>query len=302
MCYPVSTSMHLCFDNDYRVSAGEQGARIAKCGFQFLDYNFLDWQVDPRSPFLQDNWLDWVLKTGEAVEKAGAKFNQAHAPVHKSIACRTVATRDLQLRAIEACGRLGIPWLVFHTLDGVEDYTFDFNRDYFTTLLDACHKFNVGMAIENSWPIRSFCPLSKTEGLVQLVDYINDPLVGICWDTGHGNVVGKSRYGWRGDVQCAFEDAADQYAQLTKIGKRLKALHVNDNGGMDDDHLEPFAGTVNWNDVMRALRDIGYEHSFTFEAHNAVVHLPEALKNRKIALLHDIGEALVHWDEAHPFA
>lgn len=298
--YPVSTSNHLRFDTDYRVSCAEQALRTVRAGFTHLDYNFLDWHSDARSPFVGERWLDWVKETGEAVFAAGADFNQAHAPTR---GFGELSMRDLQLRAIEGCGALGIPWMVYHSIrnDLTDDSVFDENINYFRTLLDAAHKYNVGIAIENIWPIMEKCPLSRTENLIRLVDALNDPLVGICWDTGHGNVIGRSRYVWRTEMQGHLAEAGDQYRQLTMIGKRLKALHIDDNDGLDDNHVEPFEGCINWNEVMRGLRDIGYEHSFTFECHFAVRRIPEHLVDRKIALLHDIGEALVHWDEEHPF-
>ena len=43
---------------------------------------------------------------------------------------------------------------------------------------------------------------------------------------------------------------------------------------------------------MRALDEIGYEHSFTFEAHNAARGLPEPLKDEGARLLYRMGEAL----------
>jgi sugar phosphate isomerase/epimerase len=85
----------------------------------------------------------------------------------------------------------------------------------------------------------------------------------------------------------------DQYSAITKIGKRLKCLHIHDNNGHDDDHIAPFDGTVSWKDVMRGLKDAGYEHSFTFEAHNSVKRLPDNCKDDKIRFLLKVGEALV---------
>jgi sugar phosphate isomerase/epimerase len=59
-------------------------------------------------------------------------------------------------------------------------------------------------------------------------------------------------------------------------------------------HLMPGIGQIAWGDVIRALDDIGYEHSFTFEAHNAVRGVPEACRDAAARLLHDVGVALVN--------
>ena len=58
-------------------------------------------------------------------------------------------------------------------------------------------------------------------------------------------------------------------------------------------HLMPGHGNSKWDDVIRALDDIGYAHSFTFEAHNAIRGVPEALKDAAARLLHDVGVELV---------
>ena len=52
------------------------------------------------------------------------------------------------------------------------------------------------------------------------------------------------------------------------IGKRLRALHINDNRGEKDDHLLPYLGYVEWEPVLRALKEIGYAGDFTYEIHN----------------------------------
>ena len=49
-------------------------------------------------------------------------------------------------------------------------------------------------------------------------------------------------------------------------GDRLIALHINDNDASRDQHLMPFGmGNVDFKDVMRALRDIGYRGLFNLE-------------------------------------
>ena len=295
--YPVSTSIHLRFDFEYKVPVTAQIERIAKCGFRHLDFNFLDWHGDPHSPFLGDGWESWIDSAGNAAAKNGADFNQAHAPVGTcGLGNNIPKLCELQLRAIKACGTLGVPWMVFHAIYQNGPEFFDVNVEHFRSLLDTCHKYNVGMAIENIWVVNQDCPIWRTEELIRLVDMIDDPLVGICWDTGHGNMTGNS-HNWRARCLPELKKYGNQYNEITKLGKRLKALHIDDNNGMDDDHIAPFDGTINWDDVMRALRDIGYEHSFTFEAHNALRRVPESLVDDRIRYLHKLGETLAAWND-----
>ena len=77
--------------------------------------------------------------------------------------------------------------------------------------------------------------------LVHLIDSYSDDRIGACLDTGHANMVYK-----------------DQYDAIIKLGHRLHCTHINDNLGKDDLHLAPFSGTVKWESVMKALKDIDY--------------------------------------------
>ena len=44
------------------------------------------------------------------------------------------------------------------------------------------------------------------------------------------------------------------------------ALHINDNRGNGDEHIIPYFGTMNLDEIMNALINIGYNGYFTFEA------------------------------------
>lgn len=293
MSYPVSTSIHLVRDEAYRIPIEEIVGRTVGAGFRYLDFNFLDLQNSLSSPFVQDDWLRFVDRAGETAAKYGACFNQAHAPVHNGVRYPGMTDADVtrfQERAIIACERLGIPWMVFHAIYTSDSDWFAINHRIFDPLLEFSRKHGVGIALENTWVKLQDVPLWRTETLIELADSFHDPMVGICWDTGHCNV-----YGGKAELK----QYTNQYTEITKLGKRLKALHIDDNFGVVDDHLAPFEGLINWSEVMRALRDIGYEHSFTFEAHNAVRRIPmqhRALFEAKMRYLHEVGETLVRWD------
>ena len=65
---------------------------------------------------------------------------------------------------------------------------------------------------------------------------------------------------------------------LIKLGHRLQCTHINDNLGKDDLHLPPFSGTVKWETVMKALREINYTGALNLEIglNNAA---PDSLKD-----------------------
>ena len=82
----------------------------------------------------------------------------------------------------------------------------------------------------------------------EFCEYLDHPLFGCCRDTGHANCEGL------------------QYNEIVAIGDKLDALHFNDNTGNGDDHVLPYCGTMNLDDVMQGLIDIGFSGYLTFEA------------------------------------
>lgn len=91
--------------------------------------------------------------------------------------------------------------------------------------------------------------IPDARGLHELIDLVGSPHLGICLDTGHLNIKGGSQ----GDF-------------IRFAGPRLKALHIHDNEGKEDQHILPFScGSINWQEVVGALREIGYRHLFNFE-------------------------------------
>ena len=83
--------------------------------------------------------------------------------------------------------------------------------------------------------------------MAEFCDYVNHPLFGACWDTGHANCEGH------------------QYEDIIAMGDRLKAIHFNDNRGEKDEHLMPFMGTMSMDDIMHGLLDMGFKGYFTLE-------------------------------------
>ena len=85
-------------------------------------------------------------------------------------------------------------------------------------------------------------PLSSATTLVRLIeDRLEGIDVGICLDYGHAHLMG--------DLGEAIET----------ISGYLWTTHVHDNSGRRDDHLVPFAGTIDWDAAMMETQKIGYD-------------------------------------------
>ena len=90
--------------------------------------------------------------------------------------------------------------------------------------------------------------LSDPATLVQLIeDELEGMDVGICLDYGHAHLMG--------DLGDAIET----------LSGHLWTTHVHDNRGQRDEHLGPFAGTIDWDSAMMETQKIGYDDVLMFE-------------------------------------
>jgi sugar phosphate isomerase/epimerase len=91
-------------------------------------------------------------------------------------------------------------------------------------------------------------PLSGAEGLVHAIeDQLEGVDVGICLDYGHAHLMT--------DVAEAVET----------VSGHLWTTHVHDNRGKRDEHLVPYAGSINWEEAMMTTQKIGYDGVLMFE-------------------------------------
>ena len=103
--------------------------------------------------------------------------------------------------------------------------------------------------------------------------------IDLCWDFGHMNVN-------------TFGGDNDQRDAIRRAGSRIKVLHVHDNcGGRPDEHLPPYLGSVDWDNTLPVLKEIGYKGNFNFEV------LPTNIPGEKIEYfaryLVDIGKKFI---------
>ena len=234
---------------------------MARSGFKYIDYSFYD-VLSENSPFMQDDdsmWRQEVADAAAAAAELNMKFVQAHTPNYNPAAdCDHERCIRAVKRTLEACGMLGIPNAVLHTsysrqhlYPADKDAYFQFNREFIRKLLPTAEKHGVTICVENSTSgnMQGMYFFMTASEMNDFIAYMDHPLVGACWDTGHALIEGKT----------------DQYADLLELGKKLKAVHIHDNNGADN-HLAPYCGALQLDRVVRGLLDISFPGYFTFEA------------------------------------
>ena len=91
-------------------------------------------------------------------------------------------------------------------------------------------------------------PIANPGSLVRLIEDDLDGIdAGICLDYGHAHMMGDLAEG------------------IEAISGHLWTTHIHDNGGRRDDHLVPYAGSVNWDLAMMETQKIGYDGVMMFE-------------------------------------
>lgn len=256
--------MKLCTTTGGLESYTSSAAEAVRCfegtGFQLLDFNFYRVRQN-GSPFLSEEWEKWVQSICAAADRLGVSFVQAHSPDGN---CMAGPEEREQLifatnRCIHACALMGIQNLVVHpgTAEGVGyDQFLTENSAYFQALYPAMEEYGVNVLIENSaernMPNRPF--FFTGQEMKAFLDDMNHPLLHACWDTGHANMRGM-----------------DQYEGMTVLGEHLRAVHIQDNMGTEDEHLAPMMGTCDMDEILTALLDMGFSGPFTFEADNLLL-------------------------------
>ena len=114
------------------------------------------------------------------------------------------------------------------------------------------------------------------EGMLRLISAVGRDNVGICLDTGHAHLAGLK---------------VSEF--ILRAGDKLKALHVDDNAGHTDDHLLPCGkGTIDWGEVVPALRPVGYDGLFNFEV-SGESKCPKPVQELKLGYALELAELMI---------
>ena len=259
----TSNIMRVIHGSRRRYTLPESIEAMKKAGYDRVDVCLWSY-CGEGAPMALDTWEDFVGEIKEASEKFALPVYQTHGNTVNGTNWDdpNFTGHDhvlmTNLRCIRATKMLGGEWVVIHPKNLPHDPLYsrkkalDANLEYLAPLIEEAKKVGVGIAVENMVDFRGsrrrYCGGDIYE-LIELVDTINDPAVGICLDTGHANFTG---------IKCG--------PAIREIGSRLKATHINDNHGTGDEHLMPYFGTVDWTDTVRALKEIGYTGDFAYES------------------------------------
>lgn len=272
---------HVLWNKEMRYTCQESVKACADAGYKVLDMSFINYSRDDQ-PMTKPGWEDWAKDVKATADSAAVEFYQSHAHFYSRANLSEAAiewNEELIRRSIVAAGIVGAKWIVIHPIT-VNDGTWYSHKKSLETNIglykkygDLATKYHLGIATENMIEAKNNRRYaSSTEELLELVDAINDPMFGICWDFGHAHL-----------------SQIDQCRALCEIGQHLKALHVADNFGEKDDHTAPYFGTIQWAPIMKTLHEIGYNGDFTYEIIRSVDGLPDEMQSAFLRYTYELG-------------
>lgn len=78
----------------------------------------------------------------------------------------------------------------------------------------------------------------------------------------------------------------DSNAQVIKaMGSRIVALHISDYEFIDEMHLLPGCGKVNWDEIMTCLEQVGYSGTWNYEIRNSADLPAKTFRENHLKLL-----------------
>ena len=243
----------------YCKSDEERIRELHRAGFRYIDLSM--YRFTPDCVYMQQDWKKEVEKIKATADELGMKFVQAHSQGGNPFSSDGGFSEFLiqaTIRSIEICGELGIKNTVAHCgFDATltKEQWFEKNKEFYSKLFPVMEKHGVNVLCENS--TRSNLPnqyyLYSANDMLEFINYVNHPLFHACWDTGHANCEGG------------------QYDEIMTLGKEMYAIHYNDNHKSMDDHVAPFLGRLNHDEVINALIDVGFDGYFTLECDSSLI-------------------------------
>lgn len=236
---------------------------LKEAGFDATDVGLGDMTRD-ESPYNLAGYQEYAQKVRDAADKVGLEINQSHAPFKYPLDIweNRPDLMDILRRSIEISGIFGTKVEIIHPwhhpeFHGHEDEIFEKNMEYYNALIPTAKACGVKIGVENMFQVdprrrhivHDTC--SKADDFIRYIDTLNSDAIVACLDIGHVGVILRDDEPWD-MVRALGHD-------------RLHALHVHDNDYRGDQHLLPYAGKINWQEVTRALGEIDYDGDFTYE-------------------------------------
>lgn len=193
---------------------------------------------------------------------------------HLNVGDRLEDYLAVQKHEAEVCAALGCKVMVCH-LPNLRPYV-DFERDLdvIGKVAELTHANGVRLAVETCfYPDAEGALQPDAELVIKVVETLNMDDVGVNVDTGH-NLIGQS-HAREAELERILSGEEKQTLPdlVRRIGKKLFTTHLQDNFGMNDDHQAPGFGYIDWEALLPAILETGYQGPLMMELTGAGVKL-----------------------------
>jgi len=133
----------------------------------------------------------------------------------------------------------------------------DLNCESLLTLIDYGNSRGIKVLVENMAPQKSYMSSPSEFSEFMKANNLN---LHVAFDTGHANIAGN----------------IDEF--IEKLSSSFFMVHITDNDGLSDGHLNVGEGTIDWKKLIGGLRRQGFEGMYIVEAAKEPMKSIDALK------------------------
>lgn len=198
---------------------------------------FLKW-YDEDWPISQFKQAEYCIKQGINIEFAHLGYQNISEIWSTSSDGDSFVFR--YCKDLDDLKKYGIKLAVLHTCGRKQKYELNnIGLNRFRKIVEYAKRLDIKIAFENTTFVNDISYV-----LDNLLIYDN---VGFCFDVGHYHACFKDQF------------------NIHKYKNRISCIHLHDNFSIDDDHLIPFDGNIDWNKIMVLLNDNNYIGPLTLE-------------------------------------
>ncbi len=206
---------------------------IAAAGFKkaFIQWYDKDWEVD------QQTQLDYAKSKGLEITFAHLGYSTLNDLWFEDETGEK--TTEVYLNDVRQLFGNGVYSVMMHPSRKHEDHPYDERGiERWRRVCNLANELGMKASFENTY-VRG--------ALYTVFDNIKADNVGVCFDSGHSNVY------YNGDYP------------FDKFAGKIFEIHLHDNHGLKDEHLLPFDGNIDWDEIIGKLVKAGYKGDISLE-------------------------------------
>ncbi len=265
-----------------------EGLRVIKdAGFDSVDMSY--YWLPPECGLLGDDYIGFAKELKKYMDEICLSCTQAHAPFAfkygEEMSMEEQNFRDT-VRAIESAAVLGAKAIVVHSIGTILNdnpyFDRDYNIEFYKSLMPYAKAAGIKIAVENLFARdlkrgHYVGRLGMPEELCGFIKELKSDCFVACVDVGHAALTGLEPQEFISRMEPSL----------------LKALHIQDGDYKDDRHTLPYQGWFNWLEIMKSLKNIGYDGEFTFEIFQYLNRVPVSLLPEALTLAEKTGRELI---------